>query len=656
MLKKVCAITVCVTCTLLTVTLFLSFATYTDDPTEYRVGDTFFTSMEPIASKESIARWPYYRYPFPKAPGYSTPKEAFFYAFSSLYRNIPSGYMHLMWEDTDTPTCFTQSAIKNETNFFFSQTALDNFYSAIHDGERIQLEVDGVPVISRHKTGWWWGFDIGYTVGKYVLLYNHVDFNIDVDNAGRVIKVVAVPRHTNSIDRCGRASDVPNHPVDRVKWTYRTWVRRTNLKRKDMINIYDELMNPGQRKIKYSMFIITAVIASCVMVIFGYFLYRICVNNRLDIDDIDSLLPARRDSVRVVEPNVEEVVDVEMDLLRRRESSSSEIEIDLSFSSRPSTKHFLIKEQHAIMGPPAFPRILAVIVGSSVQLCFIVFLALLISLAYQHSWNNAYQVITIILLATTGGIPGFITTRILLQWNVKVGPCNLFGCILAVSAPIHILFFIVTQMKMLHRDWNTTVGFIFISLSLFVINVVTYLAGMFLSTAYPPAERRRTGSQMPYRFSSCMARISANVIACTVVACLQGFGAIGLAYQFVTTPWETRVKQKIGFTLAFSATWLFCGAMLAILASYFIVAKVRNPSWHWSTFFMGALSGVVVFLFSIVYVYDSTTYNDQSNTFITLVYLIVCSVMIGLISGSVGWLSMFIFLSNGIYGRLVIKD
>merc|ERR1711916_416116 len=85
-------------------------------------------------------------------------------------------------------------------------------------------------------------------------------------------------------------------------------------------------------------------------------------------------------------------------------------------------------------------------------------------------------------------------------------------------------------------------------------------------------------------------------------------------------------------------------------------AKVRNPSWHWSTFFMGALSGVVVFLFSIVYVYDSTTYNDQSNTFITLVYLIVCSVMIGLISGSVGWLSMFIFLSNGIYGRLVIKD
>merc|ERR1711916_163174 len=216
--------------------------------------------------------------------------------------------------------------------------------------------------------------------------------------------------------------------------------------------------------------------------------------------------------------------------------------------------------------------------------------------------GNAYQVITIILLATTGGIPGFITTRILLQWNVKVGPCNLFGCILAVSAPIHILFFIVTQMKMLHRDWNTTVGFIFISLSLFVINVVTYLAGMFLSTAYPPAERRRTGSQMPYRFSSCMARISANVIACTVVACLQGFGAIGLAYQFVTTPWETRVKQKIGFTLAFSATWLFCGAMLAILASYFIVAKVRNPSWHWSTFFMGALSGVVVFLFSIVYV------------------------------------------------------
>lgn len=648
----------------LAIFLFLVFGSHKSEPTEYRPGDVFEVTMGPLISPGSIVVWPYYWYPFPRGPGFQNAKQAFWDAVVSLYSNGDCGFRHVAWED-DSP-CYAQSTLTNHTEMFYDALELGSFGKAIDDRYRIQPYVDGVRVISTlpGAKGWWWGVDMGYTVGNQVLLYNHLDFYIDVDNAGRVIKAVGVPRHTESIELCGRASEVPNHPVDLVRWSYRTIVQRTDKKRQDMTEIYDNMMNTQETRVGYVMFGIAAMVFVVALGMFVFGVWRICVKNRFDADDVRSLLDNtpitihREESSEDIEIELYDIGDREDTEVRQRKPRRQivDIEVDSITRGRGNAKYLLKRFQGQVLGRPAFPRVIAVIVGSAIQLLVVVLVALVITLAYQHAWNNMYQAVTIILLPTTGAIAGFISKWLLMRWNVRVTVCTHFWSIVAITLPLYVVFFIVTSMQMLYHDGAMIAGLFFLLLAFMVLNGIMYGLGVNLAVAFPPSPRPGVRTDLPDPGVSPCRQVMVQSTFCTSVAFAQGFGAVYIGTLLLTTPWNTRIKQQIWFMLLFAILWLSSGAFMAIIATYMNVIYGRYPRWHWPTYTTGALTAVVVFVVSVMYTFGTVTFVDEANNTAVLIYLAVASALVGAVSGAVNWLATYIFFESFIYRRIVVTD
>lgn len=647
------SITLAFSLSAIVVSAFLFYGTYKEEPTEYREGDVFAVSMGPLISPRSMVVWPYYWYPFPRGPGFRNARQAFWDAFVSLYSNGDCGFRHVAWE-ADSP-CYAQSTITNDTEMFYDATVLGSFHKAIQDNYRMQPYVDGVRVISeRADAGWWWGVPLGYTIGNQVLLYNHVDFHVDVDPLGRVLKAVGVPRHTESLELCGRSSHVPNHPVDVVRWSYRTIVKRTSERRKDMTKIYDSMLSTEESRVGYVMFAFTVTVFVVAGVAVGIILWRICVRNRFDLDDYHSLLQPPSTTLRVEGSGSE--VEIELNDKEYRPPRDIDIEVESVVAGSASAKYKLKQFRGPITGRPHFPRTLAVFVASSIQLVVVVFVALLVSIAYQHSWNNMYQVITIILLPTTGAISGFICKRLLVQWRVRTGPLTHFWSVVVLTIPLYIVFFVVTSMQMLYHDGAMIAGLFFVLVALLLLNGVMYGLGVNLAVAFPASVRPRAPLFVPDGTSSVIHQLAVQSTSCLSVALAQGFGAVYIGVLLLTTPWNTRVKQQIWFMWLFMVLWLASGALLAVAATYLNVIYGNYPRWHWVTYTMGALTSVVVFVVSVMYTFSTVTFVDEANNTAVLVYLAVASALVGAVSGAVDWLATYVFFEHFIYRKLVPAD
>jgi hypothetical protein len=299
---------------------------------------------------------------------------------------------------------------------------------------------------------------------------------------------------------------------------------------------------------------------------------------------------------------------------------------------------------------------LAVLVGSAIQLVVVVFVALLISLAYQHSWNNMYQVITIILLPTTGSIAGFICKRLLDQWKVRMGVCTHLWSVVVLALPLYIVFFIVTSMQMLYHDGPMIAGLFFVLAALMVLNGVMYGLGVNLATAFPAAPRPAAPMFLPDPTTSILKQLAVQSTSCVTVALLQGFGAVYVGILLLTTPWNTRVKQQIWWMWLFMVLWLSSGALISIFATYLNVIYGEYPRWHWPTYTMGALTSVVVFVVSMSYTFSTVEFVDEANNTAVVVYLVVASAMVGAVSGAVDWLATYVFFEGFIYRRIVVAD
>lgn len=632
--RRTCAVAATVSLFLLTVTLFLVFSTHGDDPTEYRLGDTFYVSMGPLISPKSVVVWPYYWYRFPRGAGFRTARQAFWDALLSLYTHGDSGFRHVEWREP--PVCRSQTTTTNETEMFYTTTELGRFAGAIRDGFRVNLYVDGVRVVSPAGDGWWWGFDIGETIGSHVLLYNHVDLHVDLDRAGRVIKVVADPRHTDSTALCGPPSDMPNHPVDPVRWSYRTYVRTTDARRRDMTKIYDDLLSPRETKLGYAMFAITAAAAAAVIAALGALVFRISRQNKFTLDDIAVFLePAARDVLISLGSSSDDDVD------ERRFGSN--------------TKYALARMRGAIMGRPRAARTLATIVASSLQFVVVVFTALLVSIAYQHAWNNMFQVVVVFLLPTTGAVTGFFYQRLMQQWQLTTGRLRHVAVSLQLTLPLYGVFFATTSMQMLYHDAAIIAALFFTLAGLALLNAVMYGTGVLLALAFSPAAPPDIGLLLPAPGTSVCERITRYGLSCVVIAAIQGCGAVYIAVLILGTPWTTHVKQQFWFTWLFGVLWLLSGAFASVISAYWNVTTNRYPHWQWPTFATGLCVVPIVWFVALVYTYDKTAFVDASNRAAVFVYLTVASVIVGVVSGGVNWYATHVFFKY-IYGQIVVKD
>lgn len=663
------------------VMVFMIMSAYEDNPTEHYPGSRFEIGMQPLISKKSIIKLPYYWLPFPKGPGFRTEDQDFVQAFMHVYRNGDSGFRNVRWEE---PVCRAQSTETNHTEIFYNALQLDSFTKAVQDGYRIQMMVDGVRVVSPHPDGsWWHGFEIGRVIGQHVLLYNHLHLTIKVDGAGRVVLAVAFPRHTESLKLCGDSSDVPNHRLSPVQWSYETHVLVTSDSYRDRNKIVNKLLNSTEDEIMYIMFGVTLLVMLAVSGALVLFLVMVCRKHQYDMDYMRTIFtkvnPPEPAPVDIELEIVEQVSPASAGLTRRnRDEEAVDVTINDIEREHRSAKHLLTYHHATILGRPSNPRILATLVAAGIQFVFVFIVSLVVSLLYQHSWNNAYQTITIVLLPLTGAISGLMYTRLKMRWTNSMvfrgdryqtleqgsepatsSPCcgwDHVAVIIVVTLPLYLVYFVITSMGILYPSPGLIVATLFLLGGFIVVNGIMYASGINLAHAFPPATRPYFVQDLPNPLESSMTKLALNMIICATVAGVQGFGAVFIGDMFLSTPWNTKIKLEMGFVILFLVVWLIGGAMLSALATYGSVIYVHQPRWHWLPYFIGLTKGLAVFVFGVVASMDRTTYNDEWMYVADISLLAVASFLVGIGCGAVDWLATYLFWEWAIYGNIVIKD
>lgn len=638
------------------VIVILVYSLRVEKPTDYAPGDKFDFKMGPVASPKSLVKWPYYWYPFPRGPGYQSTKQAFIDAFMSMYSFGDSGYRDVTWDD-DTP-CMSQSTLTNQSYTFFDQIELNMFHDAIEDGYRVQPYIDDVKMLGPYDggSGWWWGVEIGSNIGAHVLLNNHLDIIIDVDKHGQVIKAIGIPRHTDSVELCGQATMAPNHPVDLVQWSYRTQVRRTDKSRDDMNKIVNDMIGTETDRIAYVSFYGAMGVFLVECLVFGYIIRHIIKTNEFDVKPLQNLIYSSpgtggryTDALTLSQSSSENLVDVEMfdtDFSVHEQASSS------PRNSAGNARYLLKTYRHVVMGASSSPRLLAVLVSSSMQLLFVILSALILSTVYEHSWNNLFANFVVLLLPTTGGISGYICTAMLIKWRVRLTACTHISTIIVVTVPLYIVFFMITSYQMLYRDAANIIALFFTLVALLVINAITYTVGMLGAYyKYKRPEPVDVIDLIPPFGQNIWKQISIAFVTISFVALTQGIGAVYVGTLIVSTPWSTQVKQENMFTFVLLTMWLISGALASINATYINLVHSRNPHWHWPTYAMGPATGLVVCLSSLIYTFDKVTYVDTSTNMAVIIYNVVASFACGIVLGAVSWISNQMFF-NFIY-RLI---
>lgn len=124
------------------------------------------------------------------------------------------------------------------------------------------------------------------------------------------------------------------------------------------------------------------------------------------------------------------------------------------------------------------------------------------------------------------------------------------------------------------------------------------------------------------------------------------FGAIFIELYFIMNSiWFHRVYYGIGFLfLVFFVLILTC-SQVTILMCYFHLCS-EDYHWSWRSFLTSGACGFYVFLYSILYYFTKLNINSFTSTVLYFCYSSLISVLLSVLTGSIGYLSCLYFLQK----------
>ena len=662
---------------LIAAVIIVPFCVHTKKPTEHSgPGSLFVVKIGPSSSAKHpfVRRDPYsIRIPLP-AVLYG-PHETFKDMVLDMHQYVNTAIDHARWPESDpSGICIEQ---RNGTMQYTAEE-LGTVASRIRNGFRLNYYIDDMPIVSQYGSDgeYRYGVDIGFLSEneKDVFLFTHYDIHIAVDAYGRTLHAVIVPRHTDSAAACGVEYAQPTRAASDVVWTYRVFVERTNTKFEDRMDFYNEKLHGQHAKIEKAALIYCGVAAGIVLLLLGFLVWRIA-HRKYELEGLllTSAATMAGTSLQAVgSSSSDSYIDIELDLAddkrgllhdeeagssRRRQAPKATIYVDVDVNSTgPSTQSFLKSAAPVILGQPKRPVLLAALTGTGVHLLTVTLLGLALSSLVQHSWNNAWQTVIVLLMPVTGCVGGFAATRIIRLYRAKNVLCA--GLLLVVMMPAVLLFifFLVNSIELMHHKWSLVASLFFFCGALLVADCVSMFGGMWLASKFAaPSLPESTGRiYLPPIESKCK-WITQFILTTTVSSGLIGFGVIYVTLKIVQSIWADRVVVMILAILGFILLWVLITAAVSILIAYFRVVWNRDPYWHWKTFMTAGGPAVVAFIFGLFYAF--TTLDEIDFGTQLLIYLIItfASAMMFIVLGSVAVISTDTFFRRYVYYFVTIR-
>ena len=123
------------------------------------------------------------------------------------------------------------------------------------------------------------------------------------------------------------------------------------------------------------------------------------------------------------------------------------------------------------------------------------------------------------------------------------------------------------------------------------------------------------------------------------------FGSILLELNFLMKSlWHhTLVYFLFWFLFLSFLMMLVIAVEMAILVTYVLLCK-QEAKWWWSSFVVSGSTGLYIFVYAVLYYLTSLELELFGSVVVYFGYMLLASVAVSLITGSVGFLFTFIFL------------
>ncbi|CAO3692256.1 unnamed protein product [Rhizopus stolonifer] len=299
-----------------------------------------------------------------------------------------------------------------------------------------------------------------------------------------------------------------------------------------------------------------------------------------------------------------------------------------------------------VFRPPNHNMILSVLIGSGVQLIAMTGLTLVFAVLGFLSPSNRGALATMMILffMVFSCVSGFASARTYKMnggesWKLNMVltatllPGTLLGGLLGLN------FFLIYS----NASGAVPFGTMFAIVALWlIISFPLSLFGSYIGFRKPRIEHPVRTNQIPRQVPD--QPFYLQPIPSIFMGGILPFGAIFIELYFIMNSiWFHRIYYGIGFLFLVFGVLIMTCSQVAVLMCYFHMCN-EDYHWTWRAFLTAGATGFYVYTYSFLYYFTKLNINSFTSTVLYFGYSSIISILVTIMTGSIGYLSCFYFL------------
>jgi transmembrane 9 superfamily protein 2/4 len=299
-----------------------------------------------------------------------------------------------------------------------------------------------------------------------------------------------------------------------------------------------------------------------------------------------------------------------------------------------------------IFRAPVNSLLLSVLVGTGSQLILGMFGVLTFAcLGFLSPATRGGLMTSMVILFVCLGTPaGYISARFYKMMGGELWKNNVVLTATLIPGTVFLIFFFLNlilwyQGSSAAIPFGTMIAIDF--LWFFICVPLTFLGSYFGFKAAPLEFPLRTNQiprqipEQPFHLTTLPSLVLSGGIP---------FGCIFIQLFFILNSiWGHQLYYVFGFlSLAFVILVVTIGEVCILLVYYALCAE--NYHWWWRAFFLGASSCIYFFLYSVMFFFRRMEMDGPANMVLFIGYTSIMTLLYGVLTGTVGFLSCFAFL------------
>jgi len=304
--------------------------------------------------------------------------------------------------------------------------------------------------------------------------------------------------------------------------------------------------------------------------------------------------------------------------------------------------------------PQSHRTLLAVCVGTGVQIGVAIFLVMCCAVAGAMSPTDKGQSLTTIILLYVfcGSFAGYHSARLYKLFGGKNWKRNTIGTAIAFPGAILTLFFVL-DVGLLYEGAATAVSFTTV-LTIFLLWVGVSTPLVFVGSYFG---FRKEVLETPLKATMIARHIpetsNMNMALGVILGGLLPFGSVCIELFFIMSSlWLSQIYYVFGFLFAVLMILTLTCAEISIVMCYFQLCN-EDYRWWWRSFLNTASTGGYLFAYSIWYYVTKLQLEGFLSAMVFFTYNLMISLAFGLFTGAIGFFAAFIFIKR-IYAAIKV--